>query len=141
MLEIDDTLTVDERELTFATSPSSGPGGQNVNKVETRVTLLFELETSPSLTEAQRDRLRERLSTRINKEGVLRVSSQRHRTQAMNREAAVERFVELLRAALAEQAPRRPTKISRAARRRRLEEKRRRGRRKSDRRGGWDESS
>src|SRR5664280_3566590 len=88
---------------------SGGPGGQNVNKVATKVTLTFDVAASPSLTDAQRDRIRARLATRISKDGVLQVVSQRHRTQGANRAAALERFVELLRDALAEEAPRVPT--------------------------------
>ena len=83
--------------------------------------------------EHEKERLRERLSTRINKAGVLSVSSQRHRTQAANRDAARERFVELVREALEEQPPRRPTRTPRRFHRRRLEGKRRRGRLKQDR--------
>lgn len=126
-MDILPTLVIPETELSFATSRSSGPGGQNVNKVESRVTLLFDVEASPSLTAEHKARLRERLAGRINKQGVLRVVAQRHRTQAANREAAVERFAELLRQALAEEAPRRPTRPSASAKRRRAEAKRRRG--------------
>jgi ribosome-associated protein len=131
-LPVDDRLAVPEEELTFLTSRSSGPGGQNVNKLETRVTVRFDL-ASASLTDDQRARLRERLATRITRAGILQVTAQRHRTQAANREAAVARLLELLRDALAEAAPRRPTRISRAARARRLETKRREGERKRSR--------
>ena len=134
-MRIDDTLEIPDAELSYATSRSGGPGGQNVNKLETKVTLRFDVAGSPSLSEEQRAKIRERLATRIGKDGVLQVSSQRHRTQAANKEAAELRFAELLRGALAEEAPRRPTKPSRAARQRRLEEKRRRSRRKRERAG------
>jgi len=126
-LPINPRLSIPEREITFATSTSSGPGGQHVNRVETRVTLLFDLEASESLNAEQRERIRERLATRINKAGVLRVSSQKHRSQAANREAAAERFAALLADALEEEPPRKPTRPSRAAKRRRLRKKRRRG--------------
>lgn len=136
MIEITPELAIPEEELAFVTARSSGPGGQNVNKVETRVTLRFDL-ASPALSALspeQRERLAERLKTRITKAGVLHVTSQRHRTQGDNREAAVERFVELLREALREEAPRRPTRVPRGVRERRLSGKRRVGEKKRERR-------
>jgi ribosome-associated protein len=120
-------VEIDENELSFSYTRSSGPGGQHVNRVETRVTLRFDVAGSPSLTEEQRERVLRRLATRINKDGVLRVVSQRHRTQEANRRAAVERFHELLAEALRPRRVRRKTRVPRAARRRRLESKRRRG--------------
>lgn len=139
-VRIDDSLLIPREELTFTTARSSGPGGQHVNKVETRVTLRFDVAASPSLDEEQRRRIREALATRINKAGVLLVSAQAHRSQLANRELAVERFAALLRDALAETPERRPTRPSRTARRRRLEIKRRRGRLKRERSGpdGWE---
>ena len=134
MPRINDRLEIPDGELSFTTARSSGPGGQNVNKVETRVTLLFDVDGSPSLSQGQKNRLRRRLATRVNKEGVLRVVSQRHRTQAANRQAAVERFAELLRAALRRRRRRIATRPSAAARARRLEGKRRRGLLKARRR-------
>ncbi len=136
MIEIAAGTAIGEDELTFVTSRASGPGGQNVNKVETRVSLLFDVEASPSLDDEQKGRLRERLATRISKAGVLRVTAQRHRSQSANREAALERFVELVRAALEDEPARRPTRPGRRARQRRLEAKRRRGEVK--RRRAWN---
>lgn len=123
-------------ELEFTASRSSGPGGQHVNKVETRVVLSFDLLGSPSLSAEQKARIRERLASRVTKAGLLRVTAQRHRSQAANRKLAVERFASLLREALAEDAPRRPSKVPRRANRRRLAEKRRRGELKRLRSGG-----
>ena len=118
---------IDPSELNFTYARSSGPGGQNVNRVQTRAMLLFDVLASPSLTDYQKRRICTRLSSRINKEGVLRVISQRYRTQDANRRAAIERFHELIEEALHVQRPRRKTRVSRAARRRRVDSKRRRG--------------
>lgn len=139
MIAITDELLIPESELAFATARSGGPGGQNVNKVETRVTLLFDLDGSSRLSAEQKARVRERLAGRISKAGVVRVTCQRHRTQGGNRAGAVERFVELLRWALSEDPPRKATKVPPTAKARRLEAKRRRGRLKADRAARtWD---
>ncbi len=128
-----------EDELRFAFSRSSGPGGQNVNKVETRVTLYFDVENSPTLTMTQKQRIEERLATRISKDGVMRVSSQRHRTRPANQDAARERFFELIAWALRREKPRRKTRVSKSAKKRRLDAKRRRGDIKRRRSGSdWD---
>jgi ribosome-associated protein len=133
MIPIDDNLAIPDEEVSFATSRSGGPGGQNVNKLETRVTLRFDLAGSAVLSAEQKARLRERLATRITRDGVLQVSSQRHRSQGANRDAAVERFAELLRESLREEPPRKKTRPSRAAKARRLDAKRRQSQRKRER--------
>ncbi len=127
MIEIKKGVEIPEDLLAFRFSRSSGPGGQNVNKVSTRVTLLLDIANCPALSEAQKKRIGARLKTRINKDGVLRVISQRHRTQAANKEAAKTKLVELLANALETRPHRRKTKTPAYAIRRRLEEKKRRG--------------
>jgi ribosome-associated protein len=133
MVRITDTLEIPDDELSFTASRSSGAGGQNVNKVSTRVTLTFDLGASPSLTLAEKQRIGGQLATRVNKAGVLRVTSQRHRTQAANRDAALARFAELLRSALYREPFRRPTRIPRSVREHRLSDKRRQGALKQER--------
>jgi ribosome-associated protein len=135
ILEIAAGLALPEEEISYVTSRSGGPGGQNVNKLETRVTLRFDLAASPSLSDEQKARLRERLATRITRAGVLHVTAQKHRSQGANREAALERFTELLREAILEETPRKKTRIPRAVHRRRVEDKKRRGQRKQERAG------
>ncbi len=122
-----DHTDIPDEELRFTASRSSGPGGQNVNKVNTRVTLWFDVANSPSLSAWQKDRIFTRLSSRVNKTGVLRVVSQKHRTRDANREAAAERFVELLRDVLKKDKPRRRVRVPKVVKERRLENKKRRG--------------
>ena len=114
-------------ELWFTTSRSGGPGGQHVNKVNSRVTLHFNVQHSSGLSSHQKRRIMAYLHTRVNKEGVLRLHSQKYKSQASNREDLVERFQTLLSLALKPQRPRVPTRISRSVKERRLLEKKRRG--------------
>lgn len=125
--------------LRFEFSRSSGPGGQNVNKVNTRVTLYFDLIGTDALTDVQKRRIRTRLRTRISKEGELRVVSSRHRTQAANRRAAVERLAELLTVALERKRHRIPTRATKLSKKRRLDNKSRRSETKQLRRRPRDE--
>ena len=126
MIAIAPGLEIPETELEFVASRSGGPGGQNVNKVSTRVTLRFDLERSTALNPEQRRRIRAKLSQRINKDGVLQVTSQRTRSQEMNREDAVARFAELLQDALRQEKARVKTRATRVSKEERLREKKKR---------------
>lgn len=130
MIYINETLSIPEGELTFTASGAGGPGGQHVNKTSTRVTLLFDVKNSPSLSEDQKKQIAENLYTRINKNGLLRISAQRHRSQAANREQTVEKFAELIAEALQEPEKRKKTRVPRRAKKRRLEEKKHTSRKK-----------
>jgi ribosome-associated protein len=134
MIEIGRHGSIPESELNFDYARSGGPGGQHVNKVNTKVILLFDVQESQSLTGWQKNRILEKLATRINREGILRVSSEKHRSQSMNRDAAVARFAELLDAALTLPKRRRKTRVSRSQKQKRLDTKKKRGQLKKDRR-------
>src|SRR4030042_1772952 len=126
MIEITLDTFKNEDELVFKGSRSGGPGGQNINKVNTRVTLLFDVANSGSLSDWQKQRILTHLATRTDKNGVLRVASQKFRTQRANRNAAVERLQDLLTGALKIRPVRKKSKIPYSEKQRRLEQKRRR---------------
>ena len=132
---------IGEERFTFSFTRSGGPGGQNVNKVNTRVTVSFDLHASTDLTEDEKRRIAARLGRRVTDDGRLRIVSMRHRTQLANRKAAVERFYELLAAALRPRTIRKSTKVPRRSRERRLQEKKSTGERKRFRAGRSTERS
>jgi ribosome-associated protein len=133
-------VPIPESELVFKASRSSGPGGQNVNKLNTRVTVLFNVAGSPSLSEEQKQQVRGKLASRMDKDGVLHVAAQKHRSQEANRRAAVERLQQLVLEALQPVPVRRKTRVPVAARERRLHEKKQRSDRKQQRMGrNWGE--
>ena len=123
-------FTIPDAELDFQTSRSGGPGGQHVNKAETRVEVIWNVEESSSLTNVQRERVLRKLATRVDGLGRLRVAADTHRSQARNREEAVERLHDLVRDALKVPKKRKKTKPSRAAKERRLKEKKERAQKK-----------
>jgi ribosome-associated protein len=125
-LAVGGSVSIPEAELRWRFSRSSGPGGQGVNTTDSRVELVFDVTASAAFTPAQRDRVLERLSSRL-VAGVLTVVASEYRSQLRNRETARIRLAAMLRAALAPDPPtRRPTRPSRGARERRLADKRRR---------------
>jgi ribosome-associated protein len=137
-IEINRAVSIPLHEIDFRFSRSGGPGGQNVNKVESRVELLFNVADSPSLSASQRALVAERLAARIDVQGVLHVVVDSSRSQWENRVRALQRFGEIMRKALVRRAPRVRTGPTRAAREKRLQAKRKRGEVKR-RRGGVDD--
>ncbi|UCD29932.1 MAG: aminoacyl-tRNA hydrolase, partial [Planctomycetota bacterium] len=127
MIEITPGVSISEHELTFTYDRSPGPGGQNANKVNTRVTLIFDVKKSMSLSNQQKNHLRNNLTTRINQDGILRISSSKERTQLANRRAAINRFVDLLSKAFRKQKLRKKTHVPAAAKQKRLDQKKQRG--------------
>ena len=132
-------IMIDPRFITFGFSRSSGPGGQNVNKVNTRVTVFFDLAQCTDLSETQKTRIRTKLATRCSQAGVIRVASQKHRTQLENRQAALARLYELIEGALARPKKRVKTRMSKSVKQKRLDLKKQRGQLKRDRsKPGWE---
>jgi ribosome-associated protein len=135
MIRINDFISIDESEISETFIRSSGPGGQNVNKLATAVQLRFDVRHSPSLTHEVRARLERLAGRRLTRDGVLVITAHRHRTQERNRDDALERLVELIRAAAVRPTPRRPTRPTLGSKVRRLEGKKRRSDIKAGRQG------
>jgi ribosome-associated protein len=126
MIRITDQISIDESELHESFVRSSGPGGQNVNKLSTAVQLRFDVRHSPSLPSDVAVRLMRLAGRRMTKDGVLVIIAQNHRTQERNRAEAQERLIDLIREAAVRPIPRRATKPTRASKQRRIEGKKRR---------------
>jgi ribosome-associated protein len=141
-LKINERLTILPEEIHFTASRSGGPGGQNVNKVSTRITLWFDVLRSSSLSEAEKELILRTFPTRTNKNGWLWVTVQQTRSQLNNRELAKERFVELLQQALLKRSFRKKTRIPQRVREERLTQKKKQGelkmRRSSKGLGEWE---
>jgi len=135
-LEVKHGVLIPAGELRVSFARSSGPGGQNVNKVESKVELRWTPAETAAVEGPDRDRLLERLSGKITQTGELIITSSRTRDQVRNREDARNKLARLVRAALARPKLRRPTRPSRQAIERRIEEKKKRGSLKRERSGG-----
>ena len=127
MIRITDSISIDDSELTEDFVRSSGPGGQNVNKLSTAVQLRFDVRRSPSLPNDVALRLMGLAGKRLTKDGVIIIIAQSHRTQDRNRQDARDRLIALIRQAAVVPVKRRKTKPTRASREKRLESKKRRG--------------
>jgi ribosome-associated protein len=135
MIEITSSIVIDDSEIQEEFIRSSGPGGQNVNKVATTVQLRFDVANSPSLPDEVRERLISLARGRITEDGVLIISAQRFRTQGRNRQDATERLAALIRRAAEKPRGRRKTRPTLASKIRRLEDKHRRAETKRLRQG------
>lgn len=133
-LHVTARVAIPAAELTVRASRAGGPGGQHVNTSSTRVEVTWNLRTSAALSGEERARLEERLASRLDARGALRVVSTETRSQSQNRELALERLAALVRQGLAVPKARRATKPTKASRERRLETKKRRSTQKRDRR-------
>jgi len=136
---ISTSVAIPREELVLRATRSGGPGGQHVNTSSTRIELVWDVSASPSLDESTRARLLTRLATRLDSSGKLRLVAQTERSQLRNREEVVERFSEIVSAALIEPKRRRPTKPTKASKRKRIDTKKHRSRVKRDRKDPLDD--
>jgi ribosome-associated protein len=133
VLFVNDAVSIPRSELDFRASRSSGAGGQHVNKTSSRIEVFWNPLSSSALTDAQRDRLRHKLASRIATDGSVRVVASDMRSQSRNKDLAEERLADLVRAALIVPKKRRATKPTRAAKEARLEGKKRQSHKKRER--------
>jgi len=139
VLIVSPALAIPRSELEAKATRAGGPGGQHVNTSSTRIELRWNVRASRAPSDAQRERLLERLAARLDAEGNIRVVASEHRSQRQNRDAAEGRLANLVRAALVVPKTRRATKPSRAAKAKRLDEKRKQSEKKRNRRSGADD--
>lgn len=137
-LNITPELAIPRSELQYRATRSGGPGGQHVNTSSTRIELLWDLEQSRAISAEQRDRLRQRLASRLDSDGMVRVVASDRRSQNQNRKEADERLAALIKHALHVPKKRRPTKPTRAAKERRISEKKKLSEKKRNRRAEID---
>ena len=131
VLHITSSVQIPLSELRFRTSRSSGPGGQNVNKLETRVELVFDVAGSPSVSEEEKNTLLAHLASRIDAKGILHISSQKSRSQWENKQLVIEKLVSLLHGALKVRRKRVKTSPTHSSKERRVQSKKKHGQKKT----------
>jgi ribosome-associated protein len=138
LLRVNDRVAIPRAELDVRASRAGGPGGQHVNTSSTRIEVRWNVRTTGALSEDERARVLEKLASRIDGEGVLRVVASEHRSQRQNREAGERRLAAVIADALRVPKPRKKTRVPRSVKEARLQEKKRRGERKRERRDMGD---